>query len=84
MREISAEQIKNTVAKLCIQACTELPSDVKECIYDCRKNEPWPTAGDVLDVIIENFEFNVQMDCLNRFVFLQDSEQENYQTNRNY
>ena len=58
MREISAEQIKQTVAKLCIQACTRLPCDVKQRIYDCRKAEPWDTAKDVLDVIIENFETN--------------------------
>ena len=58
MREISAEQIKNTVAKLCIKACTELPKDVKQRIYDCRRTEPWGTAKDVLDVIIENFETN--------------------------
>ena len=58
MREISAEQIQQTVSKLCIQACTQLPCDVKQRIYDCRKAEPWDTAKDVLDVIIENFETN--------------------------
>ena len=58
MREISAEQITNTVAKLCIQACTELPTDVKQKIYACRQQESWSTAKDVLDVIIENFETN--------------------------
>ena len=58
MREISATQITNTVAKLCIQACTELPEDVKQCIYQCRQQETWNTAKNVLDVIIENFETN--------------------------
>lgn len=58
MREISAEQIKNTVARLCMQACTQLPRDVKQRLYDCRANETWATAKDVLDVIIENFETN--------------------------
>ncbi|MBQ3010005.1 MAG: fumarate hydratase [Oscillospiraceae bacterium] len=58
MREIFAEQITKTVAKLCIQACTELPEDVKQRIYDCRACETWHTAQDVLDVIIENFETN--------------------------
>lgn len=58
MREISAEQITTTVAKLCIQACTELPCDVKQRIYHCRQRESWNTAKDVLDVIIENFETN--------------------------
>ena len=58
MREISAELITETVAKLCIQACTELPPDVKERIRHCRQLETWSTAKDVLDVIIENFETN--------------------------
>lgn len=58
MREISAELITNTVARLCIKACTELPEDVKQRIYDCRATETWGTAKDVLDVIIENFETN--------------------------
>lgn len=58
MKEISAEQITNTVAKLCMQACTELPCDVKQRIYHCRQQETWNTAKDVLDVIIENFETN--------------------------
>ena len=58
MREICAEDITKVVAKLCIQTCTQLPEDVKQRIYDCRKNESWHTAQDVLDVIIENFETN--------------------------
>lgn len=58
MREIFAEEITQTVARLCIKACTELPYDVKQRIYACRECEPWHTAQDVLDVIIENFESN--------------------------
>ena len=58
MREISAELITETVAKLCVKACTQLPEDVKQCIYNCRNKETWNTAKDVLDVIIENFETN--------------------------
>ncbi len=58
MREISSEQITQTVARLCIQACTELPNDVKQQIYAHRRKETWATACDVLDVIIENFETN--------------------------
>lgn len=58
MREIFAEQITNTVAELCIKACTQLPDDVKSRIYACRKSETWNTAQDILDVIIENFETN--------------------------
>ena len=58
MREIQVSTITDTVAALCVQACTRLPEDVKQRVYDCRKAEPWPTAQDILDVIIENFESN--------------------------
>ena len=58
MREIFADQITEAVARLCIQACTQLPDDVKKSIYTCRKHETWNTAKDVLDIIIENFETN--------------------------
>lgn len=58
MREIPASSVIDCVAKLCVQACTQLPEDVKSRIYDCRREETWPTAQDILDVIIENFETN--------------------------
>lgn len=58
MREIQVSTITDTVSALCVQACTRLPEDVKQRVYDCRKAEPWPTAQDILDVIIENFETN--------------------------
>lgn len=58
MREIQASAVTETVARLCIQACTVLPEDVKARIYDCRETETWPTAQDILGVIIENFETN--------------------------
>lgn len=58
MREIQVSTITDTVAALCVQACTRLPEDVKHRVYNCRKAEPWPTAQDILDVIIENFETN--------------------------
>lgn len=58
MREIHAEEITKVISKLCIKACTELPQDVKNKLYECRRKETWHTAQDVLDVIIENFETN--------------------------
>lgn len=58
MREIPASSVIDCVAKLCVQACTQLPEDVKSRIYGCRREETWPTAQDILDVIIENFETN--------------------------
>lgn len=58
MRELHTDTITEAVARLCIQACTELPGDVKARIYQCRKEETWQTAKDILDVIVENFETN--------------------------
>lgn len=58
MREIPVSFVIDCVAKLCVQACTQLPEDVKSRIYGCRREETWATAQDILDVIIENFETN--------------------------
>jgi len=58
MREIQATTVTDVVATLCVKACTVLPEDVKACIRACRQAEPWPTAQDILNVIIENFETN--------------------------
>lgn len=58
MREIPASAVTDTVAALCVKACTDLPEDVRERIRDCRREETWPTAQDILDVIIKNYETN--------------------------
>ena len=56
MREIQAEIITRTVAKLCIEANCHLPEDMKHCIRTARAAEPWPQGQEILDRIIENFE----------------------------
>lgn len=56
MREISAAQITETVAKLCREANEQLPEDVKCAIKECREKEDWEPAQGILDRIIENFE----------------------------
>ncbi len=56
MREINASLITETVKELCIDANCHLTGDIKECISNCRKNEPWPQAQEILDRIIENYE----------------------------
>ncbi len=56
MREISAAQITEAVAHLCIEANEHLPEDVKCAIKNCRVCEDWETARGVLDKMIENFE----------------------------
>ena len=58
MREIYASKITEVIARLCIDSCTNLPSDVKQHIYRSREEEPLPTAQEILDVIIQNFESN--------------------------
>ena len=56
MREIRAESITDAVARLCIQANTCLPPDVKAAIARARREEDWPPAREILDRIIENGE----------------------------
>ncbi len=56
MREIQASQITDVVEKLCIEANQHLPADVKCAIKNCRAQEDWPMAQDVLDKIITNYE----------------------------
>lgn len=56
MREIHVSQITDVVERLCIEANTHLPGDVKDAICKCRANEDWGVAQGVLDKIIENYE----------------------------
>ena len=55
MREIDSIEITETVARLCIQANTRLPQDVKDTIAAARRAEDWPVAQNILDRIIENY-----------------------------
>ena len=56
MRELDVSVVRDTVAKLCIEANTHLPVDVKNAIRDFREREVWAIARGVLDQIVENFE----------------------------
>jgi len=55
MREVSAAQIVDAVARMCIQANTVLPDDVKTAIAAARQAEDWPIACNILDHITENY-----------------------------
>ena len=55
MREIAAQQITDTVRRLCIQANCHLPRDVKERITASHDGEPWPQAREILERIMENY-----------------------------
>ncbi len=54
MRTIPAARITEAVARLCIQANTVLPPDVAAALEACRASEPWPLAGDTLDLLRDN------------------------------
>ena len=55
MREIQVSAITDVVEKLCIEANTHLPKDVKCAIESCRACEDGQIAQGVLDNIIENY-----------------------------
>lgn len=55
MREISADLITETVKRLCIEANRKLPDDMKSCIEESYKAEPWEQAKNILLKIIENY-----------------------------
>ncbi|ENJ9654417.1 fumarate hydratase [Clostridium botulinum] len=54
MREISVNTIKKVVKKLCIEANYYLPKDVNDKIVQCREEETWNIAKEVLQTIEEN------------------------------
>ena len=55
MREIAAQKITEVVKKLCIEANTYLPQDLKKRIEDSCEMESWPQAKEILERIIENY-----------------------------
>ena len=55
MREIKAEEIRDAVKRMCIEANIRLPCDMKECITNARRDEKWGAAREILDRIIENY-----------------------------
>ena len=54
MRTISASQITDTVARLCVQANTELPPDVAAALAAFQDSEPWPLARQTLGLLRDN------------------------------
>jgi len=56
VRTISAAAVAGTVARLCIQANTQLPADVAAALDRARRDEPWPLARETLDRLWENKE----------------------------
>lgn len=54
MREIPAEEITKAVAKLCVEACCDLPKEMREALQRAAAEEPSPVGRDILDQLIEN------------------------------
>lgn len=54
MREIQAEQVRQTVKRLCVEANCFLPEDIVCRLREARKAETFPIASDTLDRIGEN------------------------------
>ncbi len=55
MRALDAQQIVQTVKRLCIEANCQLPGDIKSCIENAYAQEPWSQAREILERIIENY-----------------------------
>lgn len=56
MRQISAQQITDTIAKMCIEANCYLSKDIKDRIDSMYAQETWPQAKEILERIIENYQ----------------------------
>ncbi len=57
MREIDVSQLSDLVARLCVEANTQLPQDLCQRIEDCAKTETQPLARAILGDMVENYRF---------------------------
>lgn len=51
---MNVAEVSQAIARLCQEACVDLPEDVYECLVACVENEPFQTAKETLKVIVEN------------------------------
>ena len=56
MRTITAQQISDAVAALCVRANKELPEDIVRAMRSAAAEEPWPLAKSTLGVLCENID----------------------------
>ena len=56
MREINVSDVTAAIRRLCMEANTLLPEDVKNAIETCRGCEDGSIACGILDKIIENYQ----------------------------
>ncbi len=77
MKSIQANQVAETVARLCIEANYDLGEDVLLALRQYRDKEPSPVAREVLDQILENAaiarqgQFPLCQDCGLTVVFVE-------------
>lgn len=57
MREIPVSQLTRLVARLCVEANTRLPQDLRDCVRRARQTETAPLAQAILGDMEENFTF---------------------------
>jgi fumarate hydratase subunit alpha len=53
-RTIHADQIADCVARLCIEACTVLPAQVRALLKEAQRREPFAPARESLALVCEN------------------------------
>ena len=56
MRQISAQQITDIIARLCIEANCHLGQDIKDRLNSMHAQETWPQAKEILERIIDNYQ----------------------------
>ena len=56
MRTITAREITDTIARLCIEANRTLSPDMTNALANARAAEPWPVAKAALDTICQNLD----------------------------
>ena len=56
MRTVSAAEIRDAVARLCVEANRKLPCDMECALRSAHESEPWPLAKETLGTLCENLE----------------------------
>ena len=56
MRTIKADDIRDAVARLCVEATLHLPCDMERALRTARESEPWPLAKATLGTLCENLD----------------------------
>ncbi len=54
MKEIQASAITDAVARMCVQACCHLPTDMLAAMRQAREEEPSPVGQDILEQLLDN------------------------------